>query len=362
MRMKKLFFIVGLFLFANNELFAQTRLPCGYNKIDTFAEEAARLYSLNNRNNSPLTVSRQIRVYFYIVSNTDGSNAAATPAQVEAEFADIVNDYAPNNLCFANMGYGNIYNTDININIYSDSSESAAALNPYLVPNCITIFFQRRLRKKAGGQWGGYAYNIPNTFCSVATGNINLQSTTTHEVGHCLGLIHTFEDYGGTIYENINGSNCSTYGDKVCDTPADPYGRSCASASGCTYTGTCADANGATNYSPPTNNIMAYWPISTGCNATTLTTGQYARTNSFMNTDAGLLNTQSPANNLYGPSIINSAYAFISAINNVNTNGVVECLGNCIVGIAGRKVTLSPGFKASPSTGKVTIRGNDCFY
>jgi hypothetical protein len=360
--MRKYFFLLILFALGQKVSIAQLPLPCGTNKINTIAEEAARAYAENHRDNSPLTVTRQIRVYFYIVSDNDGSNSAATPAQVEAEFADIVNDYAPNSLCFANMGYGIIYNTDINNNIFADSSLSAAALNTYLVPNCITIFFQRRLRKVGGGQWGGFAYSIPNTFCSVATGNIGVESTTTHEVGHCLGLIHTFENYGGTVYENINGSNCAGWGDKVCDTPADPFGRACASASGCTYTGSCADANGATNYTPPTNNIMAYWPINAGCTATTLTTGQFARTNSFMNTNAGLLGTQSPANNLFGPSIINSSYAFVSAINNVNTNGLVECLGNCIVGFSGRKVTLSPGFKASPSTGKVTIKVNECFY
>lgn len=36
--------------------------------------------------------------------------------------------------------------------------------------------------------------------------------TTTHEVGHCLGLLHTFHEHGC-------GDDCSKSGDNICDTP-----------------------------------------------------------------------------------------------------------------------------------------------
>lgn len=44
-------------------------------------------------------------------------------------------------------------------------------------------------------------------------------STLSHEFGHWLNLIHTFE--GGCSRRNIN--NCNTTGDKVCDTPQNKY-------------------------------------------------------------------------------------------------------------------------------------------
>jgi len=41
-----------------------------------------------------------------------------------------------------------------------------------------------------------------------------------HELGHTFGLYHTFEKKFGV--EAVNQSNCSTAGDLICDTPADP--------------------------------------------------------------------------------------------------------------------------------------------
>ena len=48
-------------------------------------------------------------------------------------------------------------------------------------------------------------------------------STVAHEMGHCLGLYHTHNgtgDNNGTP-ELVNGSNSSTAGDYITDTPAD---------------------------------------------------------------------------------------------------------------------------------------------
>jgi len=40
-------------------------------------------------------------------------------------------------------------------------------------------------------------------------------------LGHFFGLSHTYENSEGL--ELVDGSNCKTTGDKICDTPADPY-------------------------------------------------------------------------------------------------------------------------------------------
>lgn len=46
-----------------------------------------------------------------------------------------------------------------------------------------------------------------------------------HEIGHYFGLLHTFETVTSLTREKVDGSNCANAGDKICDTPADPYGK-----------------------------------------------------------------------------------------------------------------------------------------
>jgi len=53
-------------------------------------------------------------------------------------------------------------------------------------------------------------------------GLANKSQTTTHEIGHYLNLLHTFSPFpsaSGCTNVNSTNSNCTTQGDRVCDTP-----------------------------------------------------------------------------------------------------------------------------------------------
>ncbi|MCR6642427.1 MAG: M43 family zinc metalloprotease [Sporocytophaga sp.] len=75
-----------------------------------------------------------------------------------------------------------------------------------------------------------------------------------HELGHYFSLYHTHDPIGGP--EFVNGTNCKTAGDLLCDTPADPNIFNKVDFN-CNYTGDDKDPNGMP-YSPPVHNVMAY--------------------------------------------------------------------------------------------------------
>lgn len=95
--------------------------------------------------------------------------------------------------------------------------------------------------------------------------------TYTHEMGHYFGLPHTFETANGN--ELVDGSNCATSGDGVCDTPADPYA-GVENLNGCRFIGTAKDANGD-YYDPDVSNIMSYYDPLCTCNK--FTHGQFVK-------------------------------------------------------------------------------------
>ena len=207
--------------------------------------------------------------------------------------------------------------------------------------------------------YGGMALGgIPGTLFLVGSSNIGFGSSVSHEIGHCLGLLHTFEPSNGK--EDINGANGNTAADKVVDTPADPYvfsgDTTCysLSANRCLYTGNCPDPNGASNYSPPFSNLMGHcWNTVTPTCYPNLaaTSGQFTCVNSFLGSSSVLINCSSPTSVILYPTTVSSGYYMQSAINTFITNGAVVFNGSSIATIGGGTVYLEPGFHANPSSG-----------
>ena len=327
---------------------------CGNPVIDTAAMARAEAQPPAGR-----AVSSLIRVYFHILKNDDGSNAAASLTQLQQEFQRLQAEYAPHNICFAYMGVDSINSTFLNLAMNSDNPAHYNVLAGFNVANCINIYYVANLPG-----YGGNAFSIPSDFCVVARGNINVASTISHEVGHCIGLMHTFETAHGE--ENIDGSNCSTAGDRVCDTRADPLshrGESCFSFStmGCLYTGNCSDPTGATNFSPPYSNIMSYWGLR-NCTVSTFSAGQVSRINTYLVSSPILTATISGYNYTYGPVSLNSGTSMQSAANALITNGSVQLGGSVRATLQARSVKADPGFRANPSTGKIILKPAECSW
>jgi len=105
----------------------------------------------------------------------------------------------------------------------------------------------------------------------------NLGGTGSHEVGHWVGLYHTFQGGCGT-------SNCSTSGDLVCDTPAQGT-----ATSGCPNGKDTCSSTGL----DPIHNYMDY---STDICYTNFTTGQDARADFLMSTYRSSIGSAREAN------------------------------------------------------------------
>lgn len=132
-----------------------------------------------------------------------------------------------------------------------------------------------------------HCHGLPGGAAALSTGEARIliagwhgPTSIEHEMGHTLALRHTHQ--GGEL---VDGSNCATAGDQVCDTPADP-GLNGTNVIGCVYVGTAVDANGQP-YTPLTNNFMSYAPNS--CR-TAFTPGQVDRMNNYLNTTGFWIN------------------------------------------------------------------------
>ncbi len=104
---------------------------------------------------------------------------------------------------------------------------------------------------------------VAQFFTSTSTDH-DRGAVLAHELGHIFSLVHTFSNMAGPVAtdELVNGSNCTTAGDFICDTPADPGLSAVPNRvdSLCNYTDTIyTDANGDL-FNPDTRNIMSFAP------------------------------------------------------------------------------------------------------
>jgi len=107
----------------------------------------------------------------------------------------------------------------------------------------------------------------------------NITEQIAHHLGHTFGLLNTFD---ASTIELVDGSNCATTGDLLCDTPADPFAQPLSTATdeeialvgqgllnanffdqSCEFVYEIKDPNGA-YYQPDMGNIMSGYPCKCG--------------------------------------------------------------------------------------------------
>ena len=139
----------------------------------------------------------------------------------------------------------------------------------YDKPDIITLFFfdyDKNLCKTNGNsiscaRTGGFSYVLSTASNNIVLSKFDIEDhkIIVHEFGHFFGLYHTFEDYQFGK-ELPDGSNASTSGDRIADTPADPGNvfEVYVNYSKCDMVG-YDDPETGVAYHPQINNYMAYF-------------------------------------------------------------------------------------------------------
>lgn len=276
---KVLLYLIVLFSISN--LTAQNEPQCGTiattesekyfenirPQVTQFEQE---YYQKTLQRSSTAVSSVPVKVH---VLRTDAGTGGFTGAAINNIIADMNSFYANAFLEFFLCDAINYIDSTEYYDFSTDEQDALTLANN--TPNVINIYFANSVSTEEGGGLCGYAYfpGGPEVIMMDNSCAIN-GSTMSHEMGHFFGLSHTHGNTNGTLTtELVDGSNCDTNGDFICDTAADPqlgYGNV---NSSCNYVGTATDANGD-NFVPEPLNIMSY--SRKECR-TLFSPGQYAR-------------------------------------------------------------------------------------
>ena len=239
-------------------------------------------------------------VQHHIVRETNGTGGL-DPNDIPIIMGIMNTYYANANISFFDCGTINYIDNSSYYNFNQSQESSVCGAND--VTDVINVYYFNSV-SSGSSSLCGYAYFpggswknriIMNNSCALNG------STLTHELGHYLSLYHTHQGSTGSNPELVNGTNCTTAGDQLCDTPADPTLSTSTVNSSCQYTGTSTDPNGQT-YVPDPTNIMSYSRKS--CR-TFLSAGQYNRANYSAINDRGYLNCNTVVYGCTDPNAIN---------------------------------------------------------
>lgn len=219
-------------------------------------------------------VNKKFQVYAHVILDSLGI-AQFTPDDLRTELINVNNDFAPICISFELCGIDTITNYEFDST--ATPEEEAEIKTLFHVKNRINFYLVDKIFKN-DIQFCGFA-----TVGGVAASNNGLVflsgACASHELGHLFGLVHTFEDPGAEL---VDGSNCETAGDGLCDTPADPFvvGSDTTWLAGCEFIWEGRDPNGD-YYQPDVGNIMSYYPCACG-----FTREQYLKmANTYLNSN-----------------------------------------------------------------------------
>ena len=141
------------------------------------------------------------------------------------------------------------YIENYNFDDWDEFKLKTETLALFAEPRHINVFIvQNSFPNDNGGFVTQNGVSLPNKDLIVITKTAS-NIDWVHLFGHYFGLLNTYEPG-----EKVDGSNCSTSGDFICDTPADPNGVYISTS--CLFSGNDKDANNH-YYKPLLENFMS---------------------------------------------------------------------------------------------------------
>ncbi|MFN3848193.1 MAG: GEVED domain-containing protein [Spirosomataceae bacterium] len=240
--------------------------------------EMSRLVNSESFRNAKINTNKIINIAVkpHIVRKSDGSGGFDT-STLNAVFDTLNKQYIGAGIQFFISGNTPNYIDNDKYFIFDSDAHEGELTARYDVRNAINLYFVSEFADNIGG----YAYfpstdrNTNRIFVYYANISDMVKRVVPHEMGHYMGLWHTFQDaWDSRLAELVTrgeGANCSYAGDMICDTPADPYGRIIfIGGVDCGFNYDYVDANNE-KFKPQTGNTMSYYR---GC-GNFLTAGQH---------------------------------------------------------------------------------------
>lgn len=277
-----------------------TKIDCGTETPETFIQhiqsikpqlktfEQAFLNSKFSKGDIPLKTVNAIPIKAHIIRSSNGTGGISV-SEINNAISDL-NDIYKDALMEFFLCDGINYIDDDKLCHFNKKDESTLT-EQYNVAGLINIYFTDNLLNNSNENICGYSNNVARQDVIVMKNDCATNSSSlAHEMGHFFSLMHTHGPKNDTLTtELVDGTNCDTDGDGICDTPADPKLTEENVNNFCEYIGEETDAYGNT-FNPDTQNIMSY--SRKGCR-THFTEQQLARMYAFFMTTKNYLSCPS---------------------------------------------------------------------